>query len=205
MQLTSTKVLRFLAKIGIRASQRALGDKFITMNFHLFSQLISANTVLEFLGATVGKDTRIAADICIYNLPNRRCCNLKIGSNVYIGPRCLFDLNNAITIEDDAAISAEVAFITHIDVGNQPLKEIVPYSTGPITVKRGAWVGTNSTILLGVTIGEYCRVGAMSLVNRDLPSNSLSFGIPCKPRPSTKSYRPVEAKAVLEASRRSRS
>jgi acetyltransferase-like isoleucine patch superfamily enzyme len=107
------------------------------------------------------------------------CRNLSIGSNVYIGPRCLFDLTSKITIEGDVSISAQVSFITHLDVGNQPLKKKVPRKEGPIIVNKGAWVGVNSTVLHGVTIGEYAMVGAMSLVNKPIPANSLACGNPC--------------------------
>jgi acetyltransferase-like isoleucine patch superfamily enzyme len=101
---------------------------------------------------------------------------------VYIGPRCVFDLTSKITIEDDAAISAQVSFVTHLDVGNQPLKQKVPRIEGTITVKRGAWIGVNSTILQNVEIGEFAMVGAMSLVNKKIPPEVVAFGIPCQVR-----------------------
>lgn len=156
------------------------GKAFIKMNFQLLSQVASTNNVLRVLGASIGERTHIPADICVYNLDNYSCRNLAIGSNVYIGPRCLFDLTSRITIEDDAAISAQVSFITHLDVGNQPLKKKVPRTEGPINVKRGAWVGVNTTVLQDVVIGEFAMVGAMSLVNKDVPADSLCYGIPCK-------------------------
>jgi acetyltransferase-like isoleucine patch superfamily enzyme len=159
------------------------GRAFIKMNFRLLSQLASASNVLRVLGATVGDNTRIHSDICIFNLHRYGCENLTIGSNVYVGPRCLFDLTSSIVIEDDAAISAQVSFVTHLDVGNQPLKKQVPRREGPITVKRGAWIGVNTTILHDVTVGEQAVVGAMSLVNRSIPRDSRAFGIPCRPRP----------------------
>jgi acetyltransferase-like isoleucine patch superfamily enzyme len=158
-----------------------LGKAFIKMNFHVLSQLTSASSVLRVLGASVGSGTHIPSDICIDNAASYSCQNLTIGSNVYIGPRCLFDLTSKIVIEDDAAISAQVTFVTHLDVGDQPLKEKAPRREGPITVKRGAWVGVNTTILHDVTIGEFAMVGAMSLVNRSIPSASRAFGIPCRP------------------------
>ena len=158
----------------------AFGKSFIKMNFRILSQLASANSVLRVLGASVGKCTHIPADICVYNLDHNSCHKLKIGSNVYIGPRCLFDLTSSIVIEDDVAISAQVSFITHLDVGNQPLKQRIPRREGPILVKRGAWVGVNTTILDNVIIGEFAAVGAMSLVNREIPGNSVAYGIPCR-------------------------
>lgn len=157
-----------------------LGKAFIQMNFRVLSQLATASNVLRVLGATVGTNTHIYSDIRIYNSKSRSCRNLNIGSNVYIGPRCLFDLTSEITIEDDVSVSAQVSFITHLDVGNQPLKKIVPRKEGAIRVRTGAWIGVNTTILDNVTIGEGAMVGAMSLVNKDIPPRCLAVGIPCK-------------------------
>jgi acetyltransferase-like isoleucine patch superfamily enzyme len=150
------------------------------MQFRLFSQLVSARKVLQILGATVGPNTSIASDIRIWNANYRRCDNLLIGANVFIGPRCLFDLASKIIIEDDVVVSAQVSFVTHADVDNRPLRRIFPRREGPITVQKGAWLGVNTTILYGVTIGRCAMIGAMSLVNEDVPPNSFSVGIPCK-------------------------
>jgi acetyltransferase-like isoleucine patch superfamily enzyme len=164
----------------LHALRLLVGKGFIKMNFHILSQLSSASTVLQVLGASVGANTDIPADICIDNASGYSCHNLTIGSNVYIGRRCFFDLTSEITIEDDVAISAQVSFVTHLDVGDRPLKETMPRREGPITVRRGAWVGVNTTILHDVTIGELAAIGAMSLVNRSIPCDARAFGIPCK-------------------------
>ena len=158
----------------------AFGNAFIKMNFRFFSQLVSANEVLRLLGATVGSQSHIASDICVYNLENWSCRNLIIGSNVYIGPRCLFDLTSQVRIDDQVSVSAQVSFITHLDVGNQPLKQRIPRKEGPIHVRKGAWIGVNTTVLHGVTVGEYAMVGAMSLVNQEIPRECVAVGIPCK-------------------------
>jgi len=154
------------------------GKGFIKMNFHTFSQLATTSNVLRVLGASVGQNSHIHSDICIYNEQRWSCHNLTIGSNVYVGPRCIFDLTSSVVIDNDASVSAQVTFITHLDVGNQPLKKTIPRTEGPIRIGRGAWVGVNTTILQDVTIGEFAMVGAMSLVNKDVPARSLAFGIP---------------------------
>lgn len=156
------------------------GKALIRMHFRLWSQLVSTPLVLKALGATVGKNCHIYSDICIYNAKNYSCKNLSIGSNVHIGPRCVFDLTSMITIEDDVSISAQVSFTTHIDVGNRVLRNRIPRNTGPITIKKGSWIGANCSILHNVTVGEYSLIGAMSLVNRDILPHTSAFGIPCR-------------------------
>src|SRR5262245_54992548 len=70
------------------------GTAIVQMNFRLLSQIATASTVLRALGASVGSGTHIASDICIFNWDDGRCRNLQVGSNVYIGPRCMFDLTS---------------------------------------------------------------------------------------------------------------
>lgn len=164
----------------LRLIRLICGKAIIRANLRILSQLTSTGKVLKVLGANVGENTSIFTDICVYNGKNSSCSNLTIGSNVSIGPRCVFDLSSKITIEDDAAISAQVSFITHLDVGNQPLRQKAPRTEGAITVKRGAWIGVNTTILQNVDIGEFAMVGAMSLVNKTIPPKVVAFGIPCK-------------------------
>lgn len=52
--------------------------------------------------------------------------------------------------------------------------------TAPIIIGKNVWIGANTTVLKGVTIGDNTVVGTMSLVNKSLPSNSICVGIPAK-------------------------
>ena len=49
-----------------------------------------------------------------------------------------------------------------------------------VTIKKGAWLGANVTVLPGVTIGENSVVAAGALVNKDVEPNSVYAGIPAK-------------------------
>lgn len=50
----------------------------------------------------------------------------------------------------------------------------------PTLIKRGASIGTNATVLCGVTIGENAMVGAGSVVTRDVPSGAIVVGNPAR-------------------------
>lgn len=50
----------------------------------------------------------------------------------------------------------------------------------PIEIGEDVWMGAGVTVLKGVTIGDNCIIGAMSLVNKDLPSNTMAAGAPVK-------------------------
>jgi acetyltransferase-like isoleucine patch superfamily enzyme len=180
MKRIMISIVRHLILWQLYCIRFVFGGAFIKMQFQLFSQLVSAANVLRILGATVGPRTSIASSICVQNTKDGKCDNLQIGKNVTIADRCLLDLASNIIIEDDVSIAAQVSFVTHADVGNTPLRHIFPRREGPITVQKGAWLGVNTTVLYGVTIGRCAMIGAMSLVNKDVPPNSLSVGIPCK-------------------------
>jgi acetyltransferase-like isoleucine patch superfamily enzyme len=157
-----------------------LGRRYVLYRLYGYSYLIGAAEVLKILGAVVGERTRIDPSIRIQNAIDGKCTNLQIGNHVYIGPGCLFDLASSIKIEDEAALSAQVSLVTHADVADRPLAVYFPRKEGPIVIGRGSWIGVNTTILHGVTVGQCSMVGAMSLVNRDIPDKVVAYGIPCR-------------------------
>ncbi|MBP1688532.1 MAG: transferase hexapeptide repeat protein, partial [Deltaproteobacteria bacterium] len=65
----------------------------------------------------------------------------------------------------------------------------------PTLVKRGASIGTSSTILCGVTIGENAIVGAGSVVTKDVPANAVVAGVPARIRRSVEDMAPTPTTA----------
>lgn len=60
-------------------------------------------------------------------------------------------------------------------------KNTIDNTSGPITVGKNACIGSHSTILPGITIGEGAKVGAYSLVTQDIPPHELWTAIPARP------------------------
>ncbi len=54
-------------------------------------------------------------------------------------------------------------------------------STRPVIIGDDVWIGANSVILPGVTIGSHCVVAAGAVVTKDVPDNTLVGGVPAKP------------------------
>lgn len=104
--------------------------------------------------------------------------HINIGKNVFINFDCTFLALGGITIEDDVLIGPKVSLITE----NHPLnpKDRKGLIARPILIKKNAWIGTNATILPGVTIGENAVVAAGAVVSKDVPDNSIVGGIPAK-------------------------
>ena len=89
-----------------------------------------------------------------------------------------------ITIGDKTTVSFDVAFVTH-DAATRVLRNLPGHNPetviyGTINVGKNCFIGCRSVILPGVTIGDNTIVGAGSIVNRDLPANSVCAGAPCK-------------------------
>jgi UDP-2-acetamido-3-amino-2,3-dideoxy-glucuronate N-acetyltransferase len=136
------------------------------------SQIGEGTTVWQYAvvlkGAVIGKDcninchTFIENDVIIGN-------NVTVKSGIYIW--------DAIRIEDDVFLGPNVVFTNDLRPRS---KQRVDYPV--TTIKKGASIGANSTILAGVTIGEYAMTGIASVVTRDVPAHALVYGNPAKIR-----------------------
>jgi len=103
---------------------------------------------------------------------------INIGKNVFINFDCTFLALGGITIEDDVLIGPKVSLITE----NHPInpQERKGLIVKPIHIKKNAWIGANTTILPGVTIGENAVIAAGAVVSKDVPDHTIVGGIPAK-------------------------
>lgn len=98
----------------------------------------------------------------------------KIGNNVKIHCNCY--IAQFTTIEDDVFLAPGVTIANDIHPGCPDSK---PCMKGP-TLKRGAQIGVNVTIMPYVTIGERALVGGGAVVTRDVPPDSVVYGNPAR-------------------------
>lgn len=106
--------------------------------------------------------------------------NTTIGRNVFINMGCKFQDQGGLTIEDGALIGHNVVIATL----NHPLDpahraDVIP---APVVIGKGAWIGSNATILPGVTIGDGAVVAAASVVTKDVPAGTVVVGSPARVR-----------------------
>ena len=110
--------------------------------------------------------------------------NISIGKNTFINFNCVFIDNNKIEIGSNVLIGPGVHFYTptHPLKHNERIKPNGEYVTTALPIKVGdnVWIGGNSSICQGVTIGSNSTIGAGSLVLNDIPNNVLAYGSPCK-------------------------
>ena len=113
------------------------------------------------------------------------CKNILIGAHVIVRPGSVIEADEfaKVVIEDNVMLGPNVYFYVNdhkferrdiplIDQGYLPSEDII--------VKNGAWIGANSTILCGVTIGVNAVIGAGSVVTKDVPDFAIVAGVPAK-------------------------
>jgi acetyltransferase-like isoleucine patch superfamily enzyme len=156
-------------------------------------ELVTINNDKQSLSdVKLGKNTRI------FNFVNAYGCsiddNSKIGAFVeiqkgaFIGKNCKISSHSFICegvhIEDNVFVGHGVMFTNDLfpkatNADGSPQTE-ADWKVIETKVKKGASIGSNATILCGITIGENSLVGAGSVVTRDVPPNTVVAGVPAK-------------------------
>ena len=148
--------------------------------------------------ARIAPDVKLGRDVKIYAFVNLYGCEIgddtKIGTFVEIqkgariGKRVKVSSHTficeGVTIEDEVFVGHGVMFINDkypratTDAGQ--LQTEADWTCTPTLIKRGASLGSNATILCGVTVGENAIVGAGSVVTRDIPAGAVVAGNPAR-------------------------
>lgn len=111
--------------------------------------------------------------------------NCSFGQNCVVGPNAIIgngvkvqnniSIYDGVEIEDDVFLGPSMVF-TNV---NNPRAFIIRKSEYKKTlIKKGASIGANATIVCGITLGEYCFIGAGAVVNKDVPPFALMVGVP---------------------------
>lgn len=104
--------------------------------------------------------------------------NIHVGRRVFINSGCRFQDQGGIHIGDDALIGHNVVLAT-LNHHMAPAKRsaLIP---APIHIGDRVWIGSNSTVLPGVHIGDNSVVAAGAVVTKDVPANCIVGGVPAK-------------------------
>lgn len=107
--------------------------------------------------------------------------NVNVGSAAVLGKNCRIQNNvslyDRVELEDDVFCGPSCVFTNVIN----PRAFMNRKEEYRVTrVKKGASIGANATIVCGVTLGEYCFIGAGSVVTKDVPSHALVYGTPAR-------------------------
>ena len=118
------------------------------------------------------------------------------GNNIYFGNNCEVNMNctflddNIIRIGNNALIAPNVQIYTAFHPTNaadrfgEPKEdgsfEFCKTQTAPVLIGDNVWIGGGAILMPGITVGDNVVIGAGSIVTKDIPSNTIAFGSPCR-------------------------
>jgi acetyltransferase-like isoleucine patch superfamily enzyme len=130
---------------------------------------------INLYGCSIGDNTKVGAFV-------------EVQKNAFIGKNCKISSHTficeGVVVEDDVFIGHNVTFINDLypraTTAGGGLQTEEDWAVGKTLVKQGASIGSSSTLLCGVTVGEHAIVGAGSVVTRDVPAYCIVAGNPAR-------------------------
>ena len=130
---------------------------------------------INLYGCTIGDETRIGPFV-------------EVQKNAFIGKRCKIQSHSficeGVTIEDEVFVGHGVMFVNdkypRATTDGGGLQTEADWKVEPTLIKRRASIGSNATILGGVTVGEGAIIGAGSVVTADVPAATIVAGNPAR-------------------------
>jgi len=151
-----------------------MSNKKIASNVVLGENVI-LNDFINLYGCKIDDNTKIGPFV-------------EVQKNAFIGKRCKISSHTficeGVTIEDDVFVGHGVMFIN--DKYPKAISESGELQTDddweviPIVVKQGASIGSNATLLCGITVGSGAIIGAGSVVTQDVPDYTIVAGNPAR-------------------------
>jgi len=106
-----------------------------------------------------------------YNWVVQNVQNFHLGYKTDIGAFTYINAKYGVKIEDFVQIGSHCSIYSISTIDEK---------TGAVTLKKNCRIGSHSVVMPGVTIGENAVIGAFSFVNRDVPANSVAYGVPAR-------------------------
>jgi acetyltransferase-like isoleucine patch superfamily enzyme len=104
--------------------------------------------------------------------------NITLGKRIFINSGCKFQDQGGVVIGDDCLTGHNVVIATlNHDLAPSRRADMQP---APVVIGRNVWIGSNATILPGVTIGDDAVVAAAAVVTKDVPEKSVVVGSPAR-------------------------
>ena len=124
-------------------------------------------------GMGFGEGTSSYEHVFIYGRPT-------IGKGVWIGFFVLLDATGGLKIGDGCDISVGVQIYSHTTHARCVSGRKLDTLKKPTKIGRCVFLGPNTVVLAGVTIGDHCVIGAGSVVTRDIPAYTVAAGVPAR-------------------------
>jgi acetyltransferase-like isoleucine patch superfamily enzyme len=152
----------------LRTSARADWRRDLPLDELLFDRWERARSLGFGEGASIYHSSYVYGDV-------------SVGENTWIGPFTLLDGTGGLEIGSNCSISSGVQIYSHDTVHWAVSGGVAPYEYAPVSIGDCCYIGSQTVIAKGVTVGEHSVVGACSFVNRSLPAYTIAVGAPCRP------------------------
>lgn len=106
--------------------------------------------------------------------------NIFLGENFYANVNCVILDGAPVTFGDNVFVAPNCGFYTAGHPFDVQQRNAGLEYAHPISIGNNVWIGAQVSVLPGVTIGDNCVIGAGSVVNKDIPANSMAAGNPCR-------------------------
>lgn len=129
---------------------------------------------------SIGDRTVLNYDVCVQTGSGG---SVTIGADTHIQPRCQFSAYvGAIRVGNDVQIAPSCFFYPydHAIEPGRPISRQGFVSAGDIVIEDGAWLGANTVVLAGTTIGRGAVIGAGAVVKGNVPPGAIAAGVPAK-------------------------
>ena len=107
-------------------------------------------------------------------------CFTEIGKNCYFNHHLSIGDGGKVDIGDNVIVGPYVGIYTAQHPLDSQERMDGWQTVQDISIGNNVWIGANVTILSGVSIGDNVVIGAGSVVTKNIPANSLAYGVPCK-------------------------
>ena len=132
------------------------------------------NLIRKLLGKMKGQATIVSPFFCDYGY------NIEVGENFFMNMNCVILDGAKVTFGDNVFVAPSCGFYTAGHPLDKERRNKGLEYAYPITIGHNVWIGAQVCVVPGVTIGDNSVIGAGSVVTKDVPSNVLAAGNPCR-------------------------
>jgi len=154
--------------VSMREEKRSEWKRDLPFSELLFDRWERAEALKFGSGASIYHSSLVYGDV-------------EVGEKTWVGPHTLLDGTGGLKIGSFCSVSAGVQIYTHDSVKWALSGGKAGYESAPVVVGDFCYIGPQTVIRSGVTIGSHCVIGSCSFVNRDVPDNTIAMGTPCRP------------------------
>ena len=155
--------------------QKRVKDLCFKLNNTLPSNVEERNQIIKEIFGSIGKNVYIEPPFfCDYGY------NIKLGNDFYINHNSVMLDAGTIEFGNNVFIGPNCGFYTSGHPIEAEIRNTYQEYAKPIKIGNSVWIGGNVCVMPGVTTGDNVVIGAGSVVTKDIPSNVIAVGSPCK-------------------------